>query len=128
VDDSYAAMLHATNRGRQETPRLTTSISHHKSEVDALKSRLHEASDALNRIEKRVLLVSKDSPQEVHDLASDVLNKLLGSADQVRSKETGFIHAWEARAYDIYNSGRNDELTTLAFAHHLIEKTKLFFQ
>jgi hypothetical protein len=74
-----------------------------------------------------VLLVSKDAPQEVHDLASDVLAKLLGSADQIRVKETGFVHAWEERAYDIYNSGKNEELTTLAFAHRLIEKTKVFF-
>jgi hypothetical protein len=96
-------------------------------EVSALKSRLAEASDALKRIENSVLAIDEDAPKEVRVLAAKVLNHVLHSADQIRTKTGGFVHTFEAEAYLAYNKAKQDDLSTLAYAHKLIDKTKIFF-
>jgi hypothetical protein len=96
-------------------------------EVRAIKIRLSEASNALKRIEAAAVNIPKESSPEVHKLASDVLTHVLGSADQVRTKQANFHHEWEAKAYDMYHSCLAGPLSPRVYAGMLIEKTKVFF-
>jgi len=74
-------------------------------EVSALKSRLAEATIALDRIEATVVAIDKDAPAEVHALAATVLAQVLSSADHDRPKQSGFVHDWEREAYAAYEAG-----------------------
>jgi hypothetical protein len=97
-------------------------------EVNALKIRLAEASDALKRIETVVVSIDKESSRETQQIASKVLQKVLSSADQVRTRDSGFVHDWEEAAYATYNQAKQGQLSTLVYAHELIDKTKVLFK
>ena len=73
-------------------------------EVAAIKARLAEASAALAKIEAQVVGIAKEAAPEAQKLASDVLTTVLSAADDIRVKESGFLHDWEAAAYKVYNS------------------------
>ncbi|RZU39174.1 hypothetical protein [Edaphobacter modestus] len=57
----------------------------------------------------------------------DVL-KRLHSADQIRTKTSGFVQTWEEKAYSHYNRFEQGILCTLAYAHTLVDETKIFFK
>ena len=52
-------------------------------EVSALKSRLAEATIALDRVEAAVVSIDSDAPAEVYALAATVLAQVLSSADHI---------------------------------------------
>jgi hypothetical protein len=96
-------------------------------EVSALKSRLAEATIALDRIEDAVVSIDKDAPAEVHALAATILHKVLGSADDIRPKDHGFAHEWEEKAYAAYEASRRQSAGAFNCALGLIAKTKSFY-
>ena len=96
-------------------------------EVSALKSRLAEATIALNRIEAAVVAIDKDAPAEVHTLAATVLAQVLSYADHIRSKDDGFIHDWEREAYAAYEASGRHAAGAYNSARALIVKTKSFY-
>lgn len=96
-------------------------------EVAALKTRLAEASAALDKIETTVVGLAKEAPVEAQKLAEEVLKTVLSSADKVRAKESGFVHDWEEKAYAAYNAGKATLESVLAKAEALVSKTKVFF-
>lgn len=93
-------------------------------EVSALKSRLAEATIALDRIEAAVVAIDKDAPAEVHALAATILRQVLSSADHVRPKESGFVHAWEREAYADYEAGARHTAGAYNSARVLIARTQ----
>lgn len=97
-------------------------------EVAALKTRLAEASTALQKIEAQIVGIEKEAAPEVHKLAGEVLQTILSAADQVRTKEAGFVHTWEADAYKLYIAGKAEAKSVYTLALNLIEKTKVFFK
>lgn len=97
-------------------------------EVAALKERLAEASAALQKIETKIVAIPKEAAPEVHKLAGEVLQEVLNAADQVRTKESGFVHGWEAEAYKLYIAGKAQVASVYSHALALIEKTKVFFK
>ncbi len=96
-------------------------------EVNALKVRLSEASNALKKIEASVVALPRGASADTHALAEAVLKHVLSSADAVRVKEEGFVHDWERKAYSVYNAGKATLESTLSYAESLIGKTKVFF-
>jgi len=60
-------------------------------EVSALRIRLAEASDALKRIESDVVAIDAEASEETRELAEKILTRVLSSADQVRSRDAGFL-------------------------------------
>ena len=96
-------------------------------EVSALKSRLAEATIALDRIEAAVVAIDKDAPAEVHALATTVLAQILSSADHIRSKDDGFKHDWEREAYAAYEASGRHAAGAYNSARALIARTQSFF-
>lgn len=96
-------------------------------EVNALKIRLAEASNALKKIEATVVALPREATDDAHKLGETVLKQILSSADVVRVKEEGFVHEWEEGAYSVYNAGKATLESTLSYAEGLIERTKVFF-
>lgn len=101
--------------------------AHLDNEVSALKSRLAEATIALDRIEAAVVSVDRDAPAEVHALAATILDMVLNSADHVRPKVQGFAHAWEREAYADYEASGRHTAGAYNSARVLIAKTKSFY-
>jgi hypothetical protein len=97
-------------------------------EVAAIKARLAEASAALTKIEAQVVGIAKEAAPEAQKLASDVLTTILSAADDIRVKESGYLHDWEADAYKVYNAGKAVALSAYSHALTLIEKTQVFFK
>jgi cell division septum initiation protein DivIVA len=101
-------------------------------EVAALKTRLAQATKALDTIEKSVVSIAKEAPLEAHALASVVLREVLDSADSVREKADGFAHEWELTAYADYKAAETDLVhkssSALAYAKELLANTKVFFE
>jgi ATP/maltotriose-dependent transcriptional regulator MalT len=93
-------------------------------EVSALKSRLAEATIALDRIEAAVVAIDKDAPAEVHALAATILRQVLSSADHVRSKNDGFNHDWEREAYAAYEASGRHTAGAYNSARGLIARTR----
>jgi ATP/maltotriose-dependent transcriptional regulator MalT len=106
------------------SPRLPALFDQ---EVSALKSRLAEATIALDRIEAAVVAIDKDAPAEVHALAAIILAQVLSSADHVRSKDDGFKHDWEREAYVAYEASGRHAAGTYNSARVLIARTQSFF-
>ena len=96
-------------------------------EVSALKCRLAEATIALDRIEAAVGAIDKDAPAELHALAATILEKVLNSADHVRPKQSGFVHAWEREAYAAYEFSGRHTAGAYSSARELIAKTTSFY-
>ena len=96
-------------------------------EVAALKSRLAEATAALDKIEKEVISVPVEASAEVHALGERVLGYILTSADDVRSMGGSIVHAWAQKLYAIYAAGKNAAGSTLSRAEALIKATEVFF-
>jgi len=104
-----------------DSPRLPVLLNQ---EVSALKCRLAEATIALDRIEAAVA-IDKDAPAEVHSLATTILRQVLSSADHVRPKESGFVHAWERETYADYESSAGHTAGAYNSARVLIARTRL---
>jgi len=97
-------------------------------EISALKSRLAEATIALDRIEAAVTAIYKNAPAEVHTLASDILEKVLSSADNIRPKKSSFTHEWEREAYAAYETTGRHTAGALNYALVLIARTKRLYE
>jgi hypothetical protein len=97
-------------------------------EIGALKSRLAEATIALDRIEAAVVAIAKDAPADVHVLAATVLQTVLASADNIRPKESGFTHEWEREAYAAYETTRRHTAGALNYALVLIARTVSLYE
>jgi hypothetical protein len=96
-------------------------------DVSALKCRLAEATIALDRIEAAVVAIDKNAPAEVHALATAILRQVLSSADHVRPKASGFVHAWEREAYAAYEASGRHTAGAYNSARVLIARTKSFY-
>jgi hypothetical protein len=105
-----------------DSPRLPALLNQ---EVSALKSRLAEATIALDRIEAAVVAIDKDAPVEVHALTATILRQVLSSADHVRPKESGFVHAWEREAYADDEASAGHTAGAYNSARVLIARTRL---
>jgi hypothetical protein len=90
-------------------------------------SRLAKASDALKRIEAKVVGIPKNAPVEQHILAASVLSFILGSADQIRTKESGFQQDWEETLYRIHAKG-TEAPATLGHSHALVDQSRALFR
>lgn len=99
-----------------------------KTELAALKSRLEEATAALDKIEKEAVSIAKEASAEVQALGEKVLGIVLSSADKVRAKEAPFIHEWEQKLYEAYAAAKNVAESTFAKAEALVKKTAIFFK
>jgi hypothetical protein len=75
--------------------------------------------------EAAVVAIDKDAAAEVHALAATILRQVLSSADHVRSKESGFAHAWERKAYADYEASAMHTAGALNSARGRIGKTRL---
>jgi hypothetical protein len=108
-----------------ETLPVSVYLDH---EDTALKNRLSEGTIALDRIEAAVVAIDPNAPAEVHALAAAILQKVLGSADHIRPKVSGFTHEWEEKAYASYGSGKLQTGGAFNSALELIAKTKSFYE
>ena len=108
-----------------DSPRLPALLNQ---EVSALKSRLAEATIALDRIEAAVVAIDKDAPAEVHALAATVLAQVLSSADHIRSKGDGFKHDWELEAYAAYEASGRHAAGAYNSARALIARTQSLYE
>jgi hypothetical protein len=97
-------------------------------EVSALKSRLAEATIALDRIEAAVVSIDSDAPADVHALAATVLAQVLSSADHIRSKDDGFKHDWEREAYAAYEASGRHTAGAHNSARALIARTQSLYE
>jgi hypothetical protein len=99
-----------------------------KKEAEALRSRLAEASAALDKIEKTVTSISTDAAAETHELAERVLTHVLSSADKLRTKETVIVHAWEQKLYSAYGDAKKYAESTYNLAVQYITASLPFFK
>lgn len=90
-------------------------------EIEALKVRYTNAAFALDRIEQDVVHIAKDSAPELQSLANTTLQRVLASADKVRTGVEVKIHTWEQDAYAALSSSR-----VLDMAKELLAKTEIF--
>lgn len=99
-----------------------------KKETEALKTRLAEASAALDKVAARVVLVAETDGAVAVSLAKETLAIVLASADKVRAKEEGFTQTWEKDLYAAYNAGKSTMESVFGRAESLIEKTLKVFK
>ena len=105
-----------------DSPRLPALLDQ---KVSALKCRLAAATIALDRIEATVVAIDKHAPADVHALATTILRQVLSSADDVRPKKSGFVHAWEREAYADYEASAGHTAGAYNSARVLIARTRL---
>jgi len=99
-----------------------------KKELEALKTRLADASAALDNVEKAAVGLAKDASADAQALGEKVLSEVLTSADKIRAKADGFVHEWEPKLYAEYQTAKGDVESVYQKAQALAEKTILFFK
>ena len=99
-----------------------------KNELSALKTRLSEASTALDNIANKAVAVEKEAVAEVHTFAQSVLKDVLSSADKVRTKEGPFVNEWTQKLYLDYQGALTKVELVATKAEALVKKTETFIE